>query len=321
MGLPKQLHNMTTIVTHNGSYHCDELFASALFAYYLELKKEEYNIVRTRDQEQIEKADIVIDVGGEYDPLKLRFDHHQLTFTKLHEKSAIKMASMGIVFDYIIGKIRAEQLFGEDTKHITDDALFKLSLNVVRPIDAHDNGIDLLKREKNVVYPYDIEMFLMAFKYNRGFDTDFANDDEPFFYLIPFVKMFWKRTLLSIIAREKDYMRALEIIDIQKSDTILFPENMNAKRAVEERPSVKFMIQLRDDNSYNVTCAFIKYEKFARRVLFPESWRGLREGEFSESIGLPGAKFCHKGGQFAIVKTEEDAWELVRMAKDILGLK
>ena len=35
------------------------------------------NIVRTRNQEVLETCDIVVDVGGVYDPSKHRYDHHQ----------------------------------------------------------------------------------------------------------------------------------------------------------------------------------------------------------------------------------------------------
>jgi len=34
-------------------------------------------IVRTRDQTVLDTCDIVVDVGGVYDPKKERFDHHQ----------------------------------------------------------------------------------------------------------------------------------------------------------------------------------------------------------------------------------------------------
>jgi len=34
-------------------------------------------IVRTRDQAKLDECDIVVDVGGEFNPEKNRFDHHQ----------------------------------------------------------------------------------------------------------------------------------------------------------------------------------------------------------------------------------------------------
>lgn len=34
-------------------------------------------IIRTRDPTQLAECDIVVDVGGEFDPKRHRYDHHQ----------------------------------------------------------------------------------------------------------------------------------------------------------------------------------------------------------------------------------------------------
>ena len=67
-----------TIGTHNGSFHCDEALGVALLrrtAAYADAK-----VVRSRNQEVLDKCDVVIDVGGVYDPAAARFDHHQKEF-------------------------------------------------------------------------------------------------------------------------------------------------------------------------------------------------------------------------------------------------
>ena len=65
--------NDKTIVTHNGNFHADDVFSIAAFKLILP----SFRLIRTRDSELIAKADIVLDVGGEYDPDSDRFDHHQ----------------------------------------------------------------------------------------------------------------------------------------------------------------------------------------------------------------------------------------------------
>ena len=54
------------IGTHNGSFHCDEVLACAMLKHLPDYKEAE--IVRTRDQSILEKCDIVVDVGGVFDP-------------------------------------------------------------------------------------------------------------------------------------------------------------------------------------------------------------------------------------------------------------
>jgi len=57
-----------TIITHSGTFHCDEALAC-----FLLLQLDEYKdatIIRTRDTEIIDKGDIIVDVGAIYDPSK-----------------------------------------------------------------------------------------------------------------------------------------------------------------------------------------------------------------------------------------------------------
>ena len=49
-------------------------------------------IVRTRDQEIIDKLDIACDVGGVFDVEKKRFDHHQKTFTETFWSNKVREA-------------------------------------------------------------------------------------------------------------------------------------------------------------------------------------------------------------------------------------
>ena len=72
---PKKACVPKTIGTHNGTFHCDE----ALACYMLKLLPEysDARITRTRDPELLKDCDLVVDVGGVYDPSTHRYDHHQ----------------------------------------------------------------------------------------------------------------------------------------------------------------------------------------------------------------------------------------------------
>ncbi|MEM4183386.1 MAG: MYG1 family protein [Candidatus Caldarchaeum sp.] len=62
-----------TIVTHGGNAHRDDFLTCAIL---LE-KYPACTIIRTDDKKTIASADIVVDVGGVYDPAGKRYDHHQ----------------------------------------------------------------------------------------------------------------------------------------------------------------------------------------------------------------------------------------------------
>ena len=62
------------IGTHSGTFHADESLAC-----FMLLKTKQFagsQIVRTRDPAVLEKCDVIVDVGGTYEPEKHRYDHH-----------------------------------------------------------------------------------------------------------------------------------------------------------------------------------------------------------------------------------------------------
>ena len=44
-------------------------------------------VLRSRNQAEIEKAAIVVDVGGTYEPEKHRYDHHQNSFKTTYSEA------------------------------------------------------------------------------------------------------------------------------------------------------------------------------------------------------------------------------------------
>ena len=71
----KVAKNMVTIGTHDGKFHCDEVLAC-----YMLRRLPEYcdaEIKRSRDPAVLADCDVVVDVGGVYDPAIHRYDHHQ----------------------------------------------------------------------------------------------------------------------------------------------------------------------------------------------------------------------------------------------------
>lgn len=82
----------TKIITHNGVFHADEVFAVAILERFIGGNTE---IIRTRDKSIIEVAknnvnDFVIDVGEAYNADSNNFDHHQ---------NSDLPSSAGLIFD------------------------------------------------------------------------------------------------------------------------------------------------------------------------------------------------------------------------------
>ena len=106
-------------VTHDGLFYPDEVMSSALLRYFL------YNyfiVTRTGNIGSINGADIVINIGGIYDPSKMRFDYHQFD----QKSPDYGKSSAGLVAEYLIGR---------------GFLLSKELLELIRGIDYHVCGI------------------------------------------------------------------------------------------------------------------------------------------------------------------------------------
>lgn len=107
-----------TVVTHNGVFHADEVFAIGLII--LSLSSEDITILRTREQKIINNCDFAVDVGGVHDG-ETHFDHHQAVFDH---------ASAGMVY-------KACQ---EGTLSLPKDLVNDENTSLIAEVDAHDLG-------------------------------------------------------------------------------------------------------------------------------------------------------------------------------------
>jgi len=295
------------LVTHNGGFHVDDLFATAVLSIVFDGK---IKIIRTRDTEIIARADIVYDVGGVYDPETNRFDHHQKEGAGQRE-NGIPYSSFGVVW-----KKFGEQICG--SKEVAD----QVDRKVVQPIDAKDNGVDISRPIFPDVFPYSVESVFLA--ETPTHKEDKGNTD----------KIFKKQVKKAVTLLKREIKIAKD--DIEGMNTILdYYNKSDDKRIVisdEDFPSYIFQNTLSrfPETFYFVSPSFRnskitgwKVEAIRKspdtmesRKLFPESWRGLMEdsGKLKEVTGIPDAQFCHRSGFFLTVETKESAIALAEKA-------
>lgn len=102
------------------------------------------DLIRTRDPAKLDESDIVLDVGGVYDPSKHRYDHHQRGFEEVFSPNhKTKLSSAGLVYKHFGKQVIAQAL---QEKREKDDAKVeilykKLYENFVEALDGIDNGI------------------------------------------------------------------------------------------------------------------------------------------------------------------------------------
>lgn len=135
--MKERLANIALAVTHGGIFHTDDVAAYALLCVVCQrlVNRLPGALARTRDRDIIDGGDVVFDVGGEYDPEKGLLDHHQRNGLPVR-KCGIWYSSFGLMFEWLYPAL-LELGFNEQS-------LAEFELSMVLPIDASDNGQDLV---------------------------------------------------------------------------------------------------------------------------------------------------------------------------------
>lgn len=291
-----------TIVTHNGTFHSDDLFAVAALMLFLEGKSVAINIVRTRDPEEISKGDFVVDVGGVYDESAEKFDHHQADGAGVRE-NGVSYASFGLVWKKYGSKICNSKEVGA----VVDETL-------VQPIDYCDNKGCSLAELAPGIYPYTIDRIVSVSNDFPGSGKD--DNDSNFFELVSWAK--------KIILGEAAYARAVES---SREEILKAYNNTSDKRIIvldEDYLWCPIICNLEEplfvvhpdgkSGNWNVRAVGKGKYVFEARKNLPKAWAGLRNDELSRVSGVPDAIFCHNGLFFAVAKSREGALALARKA-------
>ena len=165
----------------------------------MEKSGEEFKIIRTRDEKEIKSGDYVFDVGGIYDEKTNRFDHHQIGGAG-KRANGIEYSSFGLVWKKF-GKILAS---GNEAVEIIDKRL-------AAPVDAFDNGFDLVENKYEVT-PYYIQHFFLSMR--PTWKEENLSKDEMFLKSVEFAKNILNREIIQV----EDALSAEEsVISIYKN--------------------------------------------------------------------------------------------------------
>ncbi|MDD3694239.1 MAG: MYG1 family protein [Candidatus Pacebacteria bacterium] len=294
------------IVTHNGSFHADDIFACATLMLFLEQKGERYRIIRTRDEAEIHKADFVVDVGGEYNPEKNLFDHHQIGGAGARDGEGIPYASFGLVWKKF-GPLLCK----------SQEIVIDIDKRIVEPIDAIDNGISISEPRNISVCDYGLYGIIGA--YQNTWKEAGATDKqlENFLFLVRFFKKLLKRE----IERSSDrieMVRMIEEIYENSSEKVILeiPFHVTTgilNQALDKHKEIMFIVS-KSNTQWKALAMRKNPCSFENRKSFPLEWGGKKGAELAQISGVSDAVFCHNARFLAVAETKEGAWELARRA-------
>lgn len=295
-------------VTHNGPYHADDVFATAVLKLYFAQKGTPLKIVRAdrEDEKLLESADIVYDVGAVYNPAKNRFDHHQKGRAG-ERANGIPFAAFGLIWKkygpLLVGKKQADSI----------------DVELIQGIDASDNGVDV-----SLPRPEFLDVEGLSFSRIISLFVPFENKNEKL-YRKGFDKAvkLAEECLLGIIEKVafeekvlKDFSKIFKATKDKRMVVVSKPYGRKILTDIALNfPSLLYIVYPGSDSkNWNVVATREKPKSFETKKPFPKDWRGLRGQELEKKSGIEDIVFCHDGGFLCSTKTKESALKLAQKA-------
>ncbi|KAI0881744.1 metal-dependent protein hydrolase [Annulohypoxylon maeteangense] len=332
------------IGTHNGHFHADE----ALAVYMLRLLPTYANssLVRTRDPALLETCHTVVDVGGEYDATRNRYDHHQRTFTTTFPGRATKLSSAGLVYMHFGRAIIAQQMQKAEDSAEVSVLWNKIYESFIEALDAHDNGISsydpvkvaeagLEKRFSTGAFTLGAMVGRLNPNWNDPRPADKveaqAAEDARFVMASQRIGEEFSRDLQFYTSA---WLPARTIVQEAYSKRMQYdPEGRIMVFEGQSVPWKDHLYTLEEEDGTDKKVLYVLYPEsptpgavwriqavpetessFQSRKALPEPWRGARDAQLDEVSGIPGGIFVHAAGFIGGNKTFDGAKALADKA-------
>merc|ERR1712000_256329 len=335
------------IGTHNGHFHADE----ALAVHMLRMLPTyaESPLVRTRDPKVLETCHTVVDVGGEYDAAKNRYDHHQRGFTTTFSGRPTKLSSAGLVFKHFGKAIIAQKLGlpiakdGDVASPDVDLLYGKLYENFVEALDAHDNGISVY--DPAAIAAAGIEkrfsesgfgLGAMVGRLNPNWndpkpedpaEAQAAEDDkfltashrigEEFEREVDYFAKVWlpaRAVVQRAFDKRKEFDPQGRVL-VFDGQSVPWKDHLYSLEGGEASTLyVLYPESPAPGAKWRIQCVPESKDSFVSRKPLPEAWRGFRDAELDGIAGIEGCVFVHAAGFIGGNKTFDGAKAMAEKA-------
>lgn len=282
-----------TVATHNGIFHADDVFSIAALRQVLPA----FDLVRSRDSDILEKADVVVDVGGVYDACADRFDHHQRGGAGAR-KNGIPYSSFGLIW-----KKYGVQICAGDEKvaNAVDSGL-------VSAIDAIDCGF-VEGVAEGVSLSQTIGMFNPTWDEQGDFDQCF---DEA----VDFASHLLGRFIVSATGGVKAKAIVAQAIAEAADPRVIVLKSFSPwKKTVHAlADEALYVVYPSQTGQWRVQCVPVEPGSFENKKSLPAPWGGLSDNALQQLSGVDDAMFCHNGLFIAGAESFAGAMKMARLA-------
>ncbi|XP_024873792.1 UPF0160 protein MYG1, mitochondrial-like isoform X2 [Temnothorax curvispinosus] len=325
-GVPRPMSKKSTvrIGTHDRHFHCSEVLACALLKLLPQYK--DASIVRSEDKSILDTCDIVVGVGGEYNPSRRRYDHNTREFQEWmnivirepehHRK--VKLTSAGLIY-YQFGREILKNVLSDVTEDIIINKMFAfIYAKLIREIDFMDE-------HKCKLESY-TDLSARVCRLNPLWDSQDEKKDKQFEKAMALVR----KEFLDIVKDARNIrLPSMDIVRhavenrfkvdpsgeiIMLSKVITYEDYLfKLEKDLNVSPSIKYVIW----KTGNIYCIGCVQEYYVYRMLFPKAWGGLSHDTLVKACGIEGALHVHPDCYVGGHETEGGAVAMARKALEI----
>jgi uncharacterized UPF0160 family protein len=195
-----------------------------------------------------------------------------------------------------------------------------LDNKIATPIDASDNGIDIIETKIKNVLPYTagqvFKVFIPTWKEgDLNIDDVFVNEVKN---IVRLLKREIKVALDDSMGRKlilDDYNNSINKKIVEMTG-IGYSRGLYQDTLSRLPEPVYVVFKSEHHDTWKIEAIKKSPETFDSRKLFPESWRGSMndDSKVAEISGVADATFCHRNGFLATTTTREGAMKLAQIA-------
>ena len=286
-------------ITHNGTMHADEVFATAFLSLYFG----DFKVARVSEvPKDISTNTIIYDIG------KGKFDHHQ-TNARIRD-NGIKYSSFGLLFEeYGLSYLKKLKL--KNTKAIYN----YLVKDFIEAIDAIDNGI--FPEIKSIYKIKTVSDVIKIFNPSYGSND---KEDEQFIKAVSIAESILTEELKNVIGKVEAGAKVKKILNKTKGSILILDEYLPYEETILTSLSGKkilFAIYPSNRGGYGIKTIPISTTDKTSRVYFPKEWGGLTNDALEKVTGIKGSLFCHTNRFLMTASNLDTAKKLAEIAINI----
>ncbi len=286
--------------THSGSFHADEVLAAAT----LRLVNPALDIRRTRDQAQLDAADILFDVGRCFDPATCRFDHHQPEYREARDKG-IPYSSFGLVWRELGAALSGSAA-----------AAARIDRMLVEGVDAMDCGVTVNK-EPPLVAVMSISSVIGGFNPGWRDDTSASARDAAFERAVTVAGSVLQNLIREASGAEQARAAVAQGELREEGRLLVLEQDVPWKESVVTLPEyqqVLFVVSPDAPAKWQVNTVPDYLGSYDNRKSLPAAWAGLDGAALDAVTGIAGGVFCHRGRFVAGHANRAGALEMALLA-------